>query len=396
MFYLLRMDVSFNKFNNISFASRKVQKTNPQGETFYIENGNAFDLKGKPYSGTLQARNKHGDEFLLCYENGKIKTSEKNGKLYKSYYYNSDDGGRYHCFKDNSVLTYQHLYHIYEDDIVQIRNYENKTRHYIMRNDKNGFQNEPKVFCHVTAELRSKKKLDAKTIPLNNIKNVDFASIDEAKSYFLEKYGINANFKDLKTAHILKQAVDVFTPFNYKGKGEKLFEGLRVENDALENNVWGKMIYRYELNGERINENTATQKEVDEFNEKVKRHIEDNSKDIKVADYYIDITSLPIAPTILRRCYNNGFHSTQFISSIVVHELIHYLHASENPNWYALNAKKVLTNEQLALAKEVGDYSCIDPAEFVAEYATGRLEGKTFSKEADELYKEFKGPDLFS
>ncbi len=368
-----------------AFSSKKIFKTAASGEKISLFEGRAYDENKKPYNGSFVQKTPDGDVFELQYKDGNLDESFKNGKKYKKYYATSTDDNRYVVFDDGSNLTYQHLWHIDENSIKQIRNYENKTRTYILRNDGNCFTNEPKIFCNLTADLRSKKVIDKKIVKLNDIEDIHFKTTQEAAEYFKENYGIDADFDDLKTAHLCKQAVDSFAQLNYKGKGKKLFEGMRICNSYFDDrNTFGHLDYFYEVDGKKT-----------EFDEKVKKLIDEKYKGIQLIDPCVEISRYDVATCLIKSAYQTNFHPIKFLSSFASHEFAHWLHATENPHWFVTEGHRQLNGKERNIAKEIGGYGCDCPVEFVAEYVAGKLEGKTFSAEADELYKKFKGPELF-
>lgn len=53
------------------------------------------------------------------------------------------------------------------------------------------------------------------------------------------------------------------------------------------------------------------------------------------------------------------------------------------------------SKKEAALIKTVSEYAANNMDDFVAEYITGRLAGKNYLKQVDELYEKYKGPNLF-
>lgn len=227
------------------------------------------------------------------------------------------------------------------------------------------------------------KIIDKKEIKSEDTKKIDFKTLDEAHDYFLEEYGIDAEFKNFFQAQITKEAVDSFAELNYKGKGKKLFEGLKINSNLESKSAYAAMCYKIEKDGKEFKKDT--QAEEYGFIRKDESIVATNAHISLNPSYDVWMQT---------EMGTNRFAATTY-KNFITHELTHWLHATKNPHGYLLAAYKRPIGEQKELIKEVSHYASKNMAEFVAEYAVARLEGRTFPKEINELYQEFYGPDLF-
>lgn len=90
---------------------------------------------------------------------------------------------------------------------------------------------------------------------------------------------------------------------------------------------------------------------------------------------------------------------------VIYHEIGHCLHYLEGAKWVEVNITGILSSEKQALfnefknkythiAKQVSDYACTSPSEFVAEVFAKSLDGQKFSGDVMTLYKKYGGPSL--
>ena len=96
-----------------------------------------------------------------------------------------------------------------------------------------------------------------------------------------------------------------------------------------------------------------------------------------------------------RESYLEGFHSEYSPYHAICHELAHYLHLQNSPKQFYLCSMIKPSKKEAALIKTVSEYAANNMDDFVAEYITGRLAGKNYLKQVDELYEKYKGPNLF-
>lgn len=363
-------------------------------------------LKISPYSSNInfQAKtknnktvthtNSNGDKFEISYKDGKLNRSYKNGELYKTYQYkgNCKDDITCEFFNDDSSIPIKHLWHVDNKDIKSVVNHQDSTEHFFLRNDKNGIENEPKLFAHIM--LDTKNKIEKRNIvKFNDIEEVKFSSVDEAQEYFLKEYGIDAEFNDIFQATIFKQAVDSFIPLNYEDKGKRLFEGLVVrnseelfENDEYESYAVLDCNFLTDIPDEILEKGTY------ESIEYIVKHPESISfKDEKILlNPNVDYDSNTFAKNA-----KSKESSYRFFSGNLTHELGHWLHLKNDPLTYYLSEFLEFSDEEKEIIKEVSEYSTADMTEFVAEYIAGRLENKHYSPQTDKIYKDLGGPNLF-
>lgn len=227
------------------------------------------------------------------------------------------------------------------------------------------------------------KLINKKEIKLESIEKACFNSLDEAHEYFLKEYGIDAEFKNFFQARITKDAIDSFGELNYQGKGKKLFEGLKINSNLESKTAYAAMCYRVKKDGKIFKKDTAAQEYIE-----IKK-----DKEIIADEMHISLN--PSFEVWMQNQTKDNQFSASSYKDYIIHELTHYLHAKENPHDYLLSAYKRPIAQQKESLRQVSHYASKNLAEFVAEYAVARLNGRIFPKEIDELYKELRGPDLF-
>lgn len=230
------------------------------------------------------------------------------------------------------------------------------------------------------------KVIDKNEIQLQSVENKEktqFKTLDEAHDYFLQEYGVDAEFKNFFQAQITKEALDSFAQLNYKGKGKRLFEGLKINSNLESKTAYAAMCYKVVKNGEVFKKDTAAEEYIE-----IRK-----DKDIIADEMHISLN--PSYDVWNRKSFNDGHFAATSYKNFITHELTHYLHAKENPHDYLLASYKRPIGDQKELIKQVSFYASKNIAEFIAEYAVARLEGRTFPDEINKLYKEFRGPNLF-
>lgn len=126
-----------------------------------------------------------------------------------------------HKFQDGSTLEEEAFYGMDDVTYKKITTKPKGETTYIKQNNSPKYKGEP--FLRVTNKNVSK----AITADFNE-EQFEFSSIDEAKAYFLNEYGIKAELINLKQAHLLKSAIDEYVKLDYQEKGKKLFDGLEI------------------------------------------------------------------------------------------------------------------------------------------------------------------------
>lgn len=349
-----------------------------------IKKGRAIEWGIRPYTGLAIFRNKKDELIGLEYKNGEITASYKGNGLYKKYEYlpqneaPKESGFNFsHKFQDGSALEEEAFYGMDDVTYKKITTKPKGETTYIKQNNNPKYKGEP--FLRVTNKDVSK----AITADFNE-EQFEFSSIDEAKAYFLNEYGIKAELINLKQAHLLKSAIDKYAKLDYQGKGKKLFDGLEIGTCERKPDKNGELAVEYFTDDTEFDPNVDPNELDEEFFENYEAKILFNKN--------YDWENLE---QNARESYLEGFHSEYSPYHAICHELAHYLHLQNSPKQFYLCSMIKPSKKEAALIKTVSEYAANNMDDFVAEYITGRLAGKNYLKQVDELYEKYKGPNLF-
>lgn len=349
-----------------------------------IKKGCAIEWGIRPYTGLAIFRNKKDELIGLEYKNGEITASYKGNGLYKKYEYLpqnealKESGFNFsHKFQDGSTLEEEAFYGMDDVTYKKITTKPKGETTYIKQNNSPKYKGEP--FLRVTNKDVSK----AITADFNE-EQFEFSSIDEAKAYFLNEYGIKAELINLKQAHLLKSAIDEYAKLDYQEKGKKLFDGLEIEICERKPDKNGELAVEYFTDDTEFDPNVDPNELDEEFFENYEAKILFNKN--------YDWENLE---QNARESYLEGFHSEYSPYHAICHELAHYLHLQNSPKQFYLCSMIKPSKKEAALIKTVSEYAANNMDDFVAEYITGRLAGKNYLKQVDELYEKYKGPNLF-
>ena len=349
-----------------------------------IKKGRAIEWGIRPYTGLAIFRNKKDELIGLEYKNGEITASYKGNGLYKKYEYLpqnealKESGFNFlHKFQDGSTLEEEAFYGMDDVTYKKITIKPKGETTYIKQNNSPKYKGEP--FLRVTNKDVSK----AITADFNE-EQFEFSSIDEAKAYFLNEYGIKAELINLKQAHLLKSAIDEYAKLDYQEKGKKLFDGLEIGICERKPDKNGELAVEYFTDDTEFDPNVDPNELDEEFFENYEAKILFNKN--------YDWENLE---QNARESYLEGFHSEYSPYHAICHELAHYLHLQNSPKQFYLCSMIKPSKKEAALIKTVSEYAANNMDDFVAEYITGRLAGKNYLKQVDELYEKYKGPNLF-
>lgn len=349
-----------------------------------IKKGRAIEWGIRPYTGLAIFRNKKDELIGLEYKNGEITASYKGNGLYKKYEYLpqnealKESGFNFsHKFQDGSTLEEEAFYGMDDVTYKKITTKPKGETTYIKQNNSPKYNGEP--FLRVTNKDVSK----AITADFNE-EQFEFSSIDEAKAYFLNEYGIKAELINLKQAHLLKSAIDEYAKLDYQEKGKKLFDGLEIGICERKPDKNGELAVEYFTDDTEFDPNVDPNELDEEFFENYEAKILFNKN--------YDWENLE---QNARESYLEGFHSEYSPYHAICHELAHYLHLQNSPKQFYLCSMIKPSKKEAALIKTVSEYAANNMDDFVAEYITGRLAGKNYLKQVDELYEKYKGPNLF-
>lgn len=349
-----------------------------------IKKGRAIEWGIRPYTGLAIFRNKKDELIGLEYKNGEITASYKGNGLYKKYEYLpqnealKESGFNFsHKFQDGSTLEEEAFYGMDDVTYKKITTKPKGETTHIKQNNNPKYKGEP--FLRVTNKDVSK----AITADFNE-EQFEFSSIDEAKTYFLNEYGIKAELINLKQAHLLKSAIDEYAKLDYQEKGKKLFDGLEIGICERKPDKNGELAVEYFTDDTEFDPNVDPNELDEEFFENYEAKILFNKN--------YDWENLE---QNARESYLEGFHSEYSPYHAICHELAHYLHLQNSPKQFYLCSMIKPSKKEAALIKTVSEYAANNMDDFVAEYITGRLAGKNYLKQVDELYEKYKGPNLF-
>lgn len=196
-----------------------------------------------------------------------------------------------------------------------------------------------------------------------------FKNIQDARSYLSTNYGINADFVNQEQANLFASAVDDLS--NLFGRKD-LFNGLKVSVDGSEFSTLNtKMSLSW-------------------------------NKDTGFAELFINPAfNWKNHAKIAKENYNSCFMATDSAKMDYIHELVHWLDFKGNPQRYGEtelaweNGKKFFNDYGKSIAAKVSSYATTSPAEFCAEYVSGRMYGISYPKAVtDELFlKHWNGPN---
>ena len=368
---------SYNNPKSIVINDRYKQVIIQQGKAFCPE-----DNKG--YSGLVLLKNKKNKLVGLNFNEGELTSSyfdKKKEKAYQSLSYieamQDANFRRSHKFQDGSALEEEQFFGMDDVTYKKITTKPKGSTTYIKRNNNPKYKGEP--FLRVTNKDVSK----AITADFNE-EQFEFSSIDEAKAYFLNEYGIKAELINLKQAHLLKSAIDEYAKLDYQGKGKKLFDGLEIGTCERKPDKNGELAVEYFTDDTEFDPNVDPNELDEEFFENYEAKILFNKN--------YDWENLE---QNARESYLEGFHSEYSPHHAICHELAHYLHLQNSPKQFYLCSMIKPSKKEAALIKTVSEYAANNMDDFVAEYITGRLAGKNYLKQVDELYEKYKGPNLF-
>ncbi len=400
-------DNAANKQNNPIIPSNNnlQDKLNvyPKRNDLYVENGKVYNGNKSPYYGLITHTDKNNNRWIFSYKNGNLIKSEKEFKPYKQYTY---DNTRKSILKQGDIpylfmkKTLSDNEEISEFNAFPFSNIEtmivedsNGGKTAIIKNKDPMYRLEP---VYITSSSNGNTLIvESET----GEENVYFHNTDEAKKYFNDEYGIEIDNISLKQAYVLKQAVDSFTKLNYRNKGKKLFEGLKITGEYIGKNKDNKYITA--STNTSYKEINLEGKKYDNFVELINDIPEEKFvlKEPPNITLNRNIDS-EAEEEIIKYGYLTGEFAFSSLLSLFQHELGHYLHITENPKIYFVSSKipgSLVLLDTLPAALEVSEYSVKHNLnEYVAEYIAGKMNNAQYSEAADNLYKKLKGPDLFS
>ena len=190
-----------------------------------------------------------------------------------------------------------------------------------------------------------------------------FKNMQDAHSYLSTNYGINADFVSQEQANLFASAVDDLS--NLFGRKD-LFKGLKVS-----------------VNG----------------NEFVKSSTEMSlhwDKDYGVAELFINPTHNWKQKTkIAKESYDSCHRATDSEKMAYIHELAHWLDFKGNPWKFGdtelawKSTGNSFNDYGKSIVAKVSSYAATSPAEFCAEYVSGRMYGITYPEKVTNLFLKY-------
>lgn len=213
-----------------------------------------------------------------------------------------------------------------------------------------------------------------------------FHSIEEASSYLMEKFGIESEFINPKQANLVVDSVEDFCSKN----SPDMFKGMKVGVYEAPPSELGRLHFGFDYaNNKVLHDDLAFNKNFDWDN----------------------------VEKITQDCAEKSHWPAADPKTEVYHELGHWLDFKNNPRNYAQQydnfvrdtphyvsngfctfvenyPNKYINDTGLARCSKVSNYAKTSPLEFKAEYIAGRMSGKQYSQDVNDMYAEFDGPNL--
>ena len=223
--------------------------------------------------------------------------------------------------------------------------------------------------------------------------NVHFNSLKDAKKYFLNEYGIKADFSSLEQAYAIKMAIDDFLSLDTIND-KKFLSGVEIKtkdviNSKTDNSASVELLdYEWDYDDDKLALFEKYQLEQREW---------DFYREIRPDDITLKKVVLYLKSGFSWEAKPKGESKIADISrNIIHHEIGHLLHLKNDPWKYIINSyQKAVSKPEYLAMKNVSDYAATNKLEFVAEYIANKMQGKTFNKDTVELYKALGGPNLF-
>ncbi len=398
--------MKINPINNINFKAKinkkhkssnhsKNHDNHSHNKKIIFKNGTAYDLNGKKYTGRIIVKDKNGKpDMTLYYDKGLIIRSEKGDMVYKMYRRFDLGGNSEHIFSDGSKLTDDEFYNNIPTETTVIVQGENISE--ITQNKNAKYANEPILYLRRYKIGNPDKYKEFKILKSDGEEKFEFKNLDEAKKFFMEEYGIEADFDNLAQAHIVKNAVDDFVKLNFNNEGKELFKGIKI----FSNDYPDKTTPAYILPSHFIswyNQDTYNKYSlIEDDDEKIKYIIQSKPDIIELMDVSLVLNSnynwQDSGITSKLRIKNSLSGSS--LKHLIVHELAHVLHSSYCPYEYLIYSLHD-TNKKALIRSKVSKYLADSGTEFVAEYIAGRLAGKKYSPVVDKLYANYSSINPF-
>jgi len=224
---------------------------------------------------------------------------------------------------------------------------------------------------------------------------VQFKSLKDAEKYFLNEYGINANFTDLEQAYVVKCAIDDFLALETI-KDRKFLKGVNIDiKDKMHDDTKDSRA-EVDLEGYEF----IFDRDVNQLYEqyRLENRTSDFFKENKPDKINIKKVTMLMKKSFDWKARPKGkYYMADVSRETIHHEIGHILHIKNNPFLYIVNCdEEKITTEELETMKKVSNYATKNKLEFIAEYIASRLEGRIFDEDVIELYRSLGGPNLFN
>lgn len=203
---------------------------------------------------------------------------------------------------------------------------------------------------------------------INQGSNHKFTRISDAQKYLSDNYGIDAEFITTQQANYFAGAVDDMC----KMTGDKTcFKGLKITQDFNTDNLNTQMSTHWNY---ATGEATMTINPAYNWKQEAKKAETD---------------------------FHEGLHPTKNKKDKYIHELAHWLDFKGNPVKYGQteisfsDGDKVFNEYGKSATSKVSRYAATSPAEFCAEYITGKFNGIKYPESVDNLFTiHWNGPKI--
>jgi len=196
-------------------------------------------------------------------------------------------------------------------------------------------------------------------------KSPKFSSKEEA-SLYLKKYGVEADFMDLRQAQDCVGAIEDL--IEAADGNERIFDGLKISYSKsfhTDNQCAASTTYEYD-------------------------HIKDAFERLEIiinanADNWKDYDA------VAEGLYKEGIHPTDKIKGTFIHELAHVLDIKGNPRNCSIQGQEIIAQRQgmnqFTRGARVSRYATDSPMEFSAEYISGKMAGIKYPTAVDHYFE---------
>ncbi len=360
-----------------------------------FKDGKAYKPNKKPYTGRVIIKNNDGNtKAELFYDNGSIVQSVIGGNVFKTYFRLNTGASFEHIFSDGSKLAEGQFFDSKFAKTTVVTKSDTITE--ITKNNYAQYTGEPVLYIRKYKTENPNEFKEFKISKSDGKQRFEFKSLDEAIKYFDTEYGIEANFDNLSQAHIVKFAIDDFIKLNFNNEGKKLFQGLKIYTDDIEDEHTPAYILPSHFTSWN---NIKTYNEFENINNEDKKieflkHKKPDNIELIDVSLVLNKNYNWQDSSILNMSKISNSLSGSTLKHLILHELAHVLHSSYCPYEYLIYSLPDTKIKEYIRSK-VSNYAADCGTEFVAEYIAGKIEGKTYPYDVNRLYKKYSPVDIF-